>query len=102
MSGHINLGKITIYGSNAMCWAVNIQTNKYGYICFTLPSISKCRKKTGYYLYFSPNGTPWACTFYRGKDKEEKIRSIVRKMNFGHNFDTDKYSKQLSKLNDSL
>ncbi len=103
MGGHLNIGnKITIFGSNAMCWVVNIRTKKYGYICFTLPSISEFRKRTGYHLYFSPNGTPWACTFYLGKNKEEKIRSIARKMNFGHNFNTEKYNKELSKLNENL
>lgn len=39
MSGHLSIGNITIYGSNDMCWSVNIKTRKLGYVCFTLPSI---------------------------------------------------------------
>ena len=101
MSGHINIGNMTIYGENAMHWAVNIRTTKYGYICFRLPF--RCFGKFfPLYLYFSPNGTPWACTFYLGRDKKEKIRSIARKMNFGHNFNTNKFDKELSKLNNEL
>lgn len=103
MSGHINLGKkTTIYGSNAMCWVVTIRTKKWGYICFTLPSISKQRRREGMYFYLSPNGTPWACTYYRGRDKLEKIKSQLRKYKLGHNFDAwncEESKLQLTKIN---
>lgn len=56
MGGHINIFNITIYGENAMHWAVNIRF-KNGYLCFRLPI--RC---FGYwyplYIYFSENGTP--------------------------------------------
>lgn len=96
LSGHWNIGKITIYGANAMCWAVHIYTKRWGVICFTLPSIRRKRAKMGSYFYLSPNGTPWACTYYRGYDEKEKIRAQIRKLNFGHNFnatDPDLYIK---------
>ncbi len=89
MGGHITIGKMTIYGANAMCWAVNIRTKKWGYICFTLPSIRRRKYKFGHYFYLSPNGTPCACTYYRGIDKNERIRADIRKLNLGHNFDAN-------------
>lgn len=88
MSGHISIGPITIWGANAMCWAVTIHTKRWGYICFSLPSLRRKKAKLYNYFYLSPNGTPWACTYYRGGNKKEVIRAQIRKMNFGHNFDT--------------
>lgn len=106
MSGHLNIGPITIYGANGMCWAVNIRTKRWGYICFTLPSIrrSRMKKHEGHYFYLSPNGTPWASTFYRGKDRNEKIRAEIRKMNFGHGFNTQDPSNKavLRCINDNF
>lgn len=37
MSGHVSFGPVTIFGENAMHWAVNIKTKRWGYICFRLP-----------------------------------------------------------------
>jgi hypothetical protein len=106
--GHISFWGITIYGSNAMRWAVNIRTKRWGYICFTLPAKARFitrRDGTRYwewYFFLSPNGTPWACTFYRGSDKNEIIRAQIRKLNFGHGFDTDRYSNELYTLNNKF
>lgn len=109
MGGHINIGKhITIYGDNAMLWTLHIHTKRWGYICITLPSIKRYRvnkERPGsmpFYFYLSPNGTPWACTFYRGGDKKEKIRAQIRKLNFGHNFDTTLHYEKLSCINDKF
>ena len=56
MSGHISIGRITIYGENAMHWAVNIRL-KRTWMCFRLPF--RCFGKwMPLYLYFSTNGTP--------------------------------------------
>lgn len=96
MGGHLNIGNVTIYGENAMCWSVNIRTKRWGVVCFTLPSITRKKYKQGHYFYLSPNGTPWASTFYRGYDKQEVVRAQIRKMNFGHNFkvnDSEIYKK---------
>lgn len=105
MGGHLCIGPITIYGANAMRWAVNIKTKK-GYLCFTLPVPSRIRtNRDGYkwldwYAYLSPNGTPWACTWYIGWDKNEQIRAKIRNLNFGHGFDTDKEKERLYAIND--
>lgn len=62
MGGHISIGPITIYGENAMHWAVNVKTKRWGYICFRLPF--RCFGRWHpLYFYVSPNGTPWAATF---------------------------------------
>lgn len=106
MNGHLNIGsKITIFGENAMHWAICIRTKKYGTIVVTLPF--KCfGKYWGCHIYFSPNGTPWACTYYKSLWKEnnwkEEIRAKIRKQNFGHNFNTDKYSEELRCLNNKF
>lgn len=50
-------------------------------------------------MYLSPNGTPWACTWYIGSSTEEKIRAKIRKYNFGHGFDTRKYKDELYAIN---
>lgn len=102
MGGNITIGPVTIYGANAMCWAVNIKTKRYGYICFTLPSIARKRAKMVHYLYFSPNGTPWASTFYIGEHKDEAIRAKIRKLNFGHNFSTNENKGALRTINNKF
>lgn len=106
MSGHINIGPITIWGANAMNWTVNIHTKRLGYICFTLPAIARFRRDRytkkltcQWYFYLSPNGTPWACTFYRGSDRYEKIRAEIRKLNFGHGYNSTKNYKKLRAIN---
>lgn len=100
LGGHWRLGKrITIYGNNAMHWGVNIRTKRWGYICFRLPFTCDWRWLP-LYFYLSPNGTPWASTFYRGKrDRDEKIIAQIRKLNFGHGFSTDTHSEALRTLN---
>lgn len=105
MGGHISIGNITVHGENAMHWAVSIKTKRWGYICFTLPF--KCfGKYWGCHLYFSPNGTPWASTYYKSiwkeNNKQEEIRARIRKLNFGHGFSTDKHYQELRTLNDKF
>lgn len=105
MGGHVSILNITIFGANAMNWAVNIRTRKWGYICFSLPAIARFKtSRDGYryfewYFYLSPNATPWACTFYRGIDKQEQIRARIRKFNFGHGFNSKKFRNELYALN---
>ena len=61
LGGHWKLGSFTLYGENAMHWAVNIKT-RWGYVCFRLPF--KCFGRWWpLYFYISPNATPWAATF---------------------------------------
>lgn len=104
MGGHITFGPITIFGANAMNWTVQAKT-PIGYLCFTLPVIARYRydrngkKWWQWYAYLSPNGTPWACTWYIGSNTEEKIRARIRRYNFGHGFDTAKYRDELYAIN---
>ena len=76
MGGHVSLGPVTIYGENAMHWAVNIKTRRWGYVCFRLPF--RCFGRWWpLYFYCSPDATPNAATFiipkwYRGRDRRWK------------------------------
>jgi hypothetical protein len=89
---------VTIYGGNAIHYAVEVRTRRYGYIVFRLFTLSP--KEHPLELYCSPNATPWACTYYLGPDRNERLRARIRKLNFGHNFSTDRYSKELRALNE--
>ena len=78
LGSHINVGRVTIYGENAMHWGVTIYTKWFGYICFRLPL--RCFGKWWpLYFYLSPNATPWASTFYIGPDKEQKQKARQRR-----------------------
>lgn len=62
MGGHLSIGPLTIYGENAMHWAVNIRTQRWGYVCFRLPF--RCFGNWWpLYFYTSPNGTPAKATY---------------------------------------
>lgn len=63
--GHFNIGRrITIYGANAMHWAINVRI--FGtYVCFH-PTTRTFGARWPWYFYISPNATPWAATFKRG------------------------------------
>jgi len=62
---HVNLGPITIYGENAMHWAVNIKLRR-SFLCFRLPF--RCFGKWWpLYFYLSPDATPTMATFMIGK-----------------------------------
>lgn len=64
LGGHINLGPITIYGANAMHFAVNIST-RWGYVCFRLPM--RCFGVWWKaYFYISRDATPSSARFMVG------------------------------------
>lgn len=48
--GHFTLGPLTVYGANAMDWAVNVKS-RWGYICFTLPTLRRFVKVAGTFIY---------------------------------------------------
>lgn len=100
LGGHISIGKVTIYGRNAMRWGVNIRTKKYGYICFNLP-IPINGRLDKFYFYLSPNATPWASTYYRGRNNVERKNSKIRKECFGHGFDTSVHNEELRYINNN-
>lgn len=105
LGSHLRIGKMTVYGHNAMHWGITIRTKKHGYICFRLPFPTFHSNRPTFkplYLYFSPNATPWASTFAIAKDKTldgDFSKSILRKKYLGHNFNTDKYYGKLRQIN---
>lgn len=85
---HISIGRLTIYGENAMHWGVTFWTKRWGYICFRLPF--RCFKQWwSLYFYLSPNGTPGASTLYCGSSQDERKYAPIRRKRFGHNFNTN-------------
>jgi hypothetical protein len=90
LSGHIKMGRLTIYGRNGMHWGVTFWTNKYGYICTRLP-LPCFRKWWPWYFYLSPNATPWASTFFIGKKHsfDDWATARLRYKYLGHNFNPD-------------
>lgn len=83
--GHITIKNLTVFSKDtAMHGAIELYTKKYGFICLRFP-----RKGFPFYLYFSPNGTPWASTFMLGRKahKDDWVKSRIRYSCFGHNFD---------------
>ena len=91
LGGHISIGPVTIYGYNAMRWAINVKTQKFGSICFRPTTVSLWGDWHRWYFFVSPNGTPWASTYAIGPgiDKDDKFMASIRRYSFGHNFNTD-------------
>ena len=54
-TGHVSIGPATIYGANAMHYAVNVRTGN-GWICFR-PTTKQAGRRP-WYLYVSPDATP--------------------------------------------
>lgn len=61
-TGHRTLGPITVYGANAMHWAINIST-PWGYICFH-PTTRTFGGRWPWYFYMSRDATPHDCVFH--------------------------------------
>jgi hypothetical protein len=101
--GSFRMGPITFYGFNAMHVAVNIRTRRWGTICFH-PTIRCFGVWWPWYLYLSPNATPWAATFAIGKGVEatDRAKAIVRRTWFGHGFDVEKHREHLMQINQAL
>ena len=70
-TGHVSLGRLTIYGANAMHWALNFWTRKWGYICFHPPTKTFGRKWS-WYFYISRNATPGDAIWGIGPGFEKK------------------------------
>ncbi len=67
IGGHFTVGPVTVYGRNAMHFAVNVQLRE-SYLCFRLP-LYCYGKWWPMYCYVSPNATPWAATkWFWGKE----------------------------------
>jgi hypothetical protein len=98
--GHFTLGRLTVYGWNAMHVAVNYRTRRWGYICFH-PPLYWCGRWWPWYFYLSPNATPWAATFALGPEfsTEDRRKANTRRRRFGHGFDTVEHQEALYTLN---
>ncbi len=84
-SGHWVCGPVTVYGKNAMHWAMNIHT-RYGYLCLH-PTVKLWGQWWPWYAYLSPNATPWAATWGVGPGLDEPRRNIQwRREALGHGF----------------
>lgn len=89
LGGHFSIGRLTVYGHNAMHWAVNYRTERWGWMCLRLPLPSQGGFRP-LYFYASPNATPWASTIYKGwGDDVARREAPERRKKYGHNFDTD-------------
>lgn len=81
LGGHISMGPITIYGYNAMHFAINIWSKKLRkYICFH-PTVKCYGRWWPWYFYISSNATPWGATyvFGPGVGREDKVRARIRR-----------------------
>lgn len=72
----------------AMKGALNV-TTPWGIFCV--------RGTAKWYLYLSPNGTPWASTFAAGPgvNREAKARAKVRRALWGHGYDCSANDPQI-------
>ena len=89
LSGHISLDlfgrKVTIFGANAMWFATEFHTRRWGWVVFRPPTWHPHFK---WKFYVSANGTLGCATFAIGPgvSKEEKRRAWLRREMLGHNF----------------
>jgi len=110
IEGHKRIGRLTVFGDNAMHFGCHFWTKRFGYICWRLPVPCGIHDKILYgwgklywrplYLYFSPNATPWAATFVFGNrfSKIEKLQAKLRKERLGHNFKYDSENEDFNYL----
>lgn len=80
--GHLTVGHVTIYGANAMHWALNIRTSR-GYLC-AHPTTRTFGGRWPWYVYLSPDGTPTAAYWgfgpgFSDRDPEERRRCRERR-----------------------
>lgn len=66
--GHVNIGPVTIYGANAMHWAINVWWLGHWW-CFH-PTTRTFGGYWRWYFYISRNGTPQSACFKRGHDDD--------------------------------
>lgn len=80
---------------SAMHGAVNIWTERWGYVCMKPPTYVYGRWWP-WYFYLSPNATPWAATLILGRDspRYEKRLARIRRLLWGHGYSTDDHDPQ--------
>lgn len=62
--GHVSIGPLTIYGANAMHWAVNMRVGD-SWVCFH-PRTRTFGTVWRWYFYVSSDATPQGAAFRRG------------------------------------
>jgi hypothetical protein len=97
--GSLRIGRLTIFGFNAMHITVQFWTQRWGYVCFH-PTVKMFGCWWPWYFYVSPNATPWAATFAIGPgvSKENKLAAPIRRALFGHRFNTDEWREELQAI----
>lgn len=93
----VRIGPLTIFGANAMHFAWQLKT-RWGYLVVRPSTFYRKwdngRKRFGgwwrWYVYLSPNGTPWASTFAVGPgiEADDKRGAAIRRHKYGHGFDS--------------
>lgn len=82
--GHVSWGPLTVYGANAMHWALNLKT-PWGYLCFH-PTTRTFGTRWPWSLYLSRDATPsiaaWA--FGPGVDRQDKMALLLRRHGYCH------------------
>lgn len=78
-TGSVRLGPLTVFGANAMHWALNLRT-PCGMLCLH-PTTHTFGGRWPWYAYLSPNGTPWAATWAVGPGvgADDKCRAHARR-----------------------
>lgn len=92
----MRIGPLTAYSfRSAMHGAWNVSTRRYGYVCFKPPTYV-FGKWWPWYFYLSPNATPWGATLIVGReyDRGEKRMARLRRVLWGHGYDTGKHDPQ--------
>ena len=82
----------------AMHGAINIWTERWGWVCLKPPTRVFKTWWPGYF-YLSPNATPWAATLMLGAGdsflgREERHAIRWRRETWGHGYDLDEHDPQ--------
>jgi hypothetical protein len=91
------IGRVLIYPlRSAMHGAVEVWTERWGYVCFKPPTRAFGRWWP-WYFYLSPNATPWAATLVLGRDPEirmERRMAALRRVLWGHGYSLEEHDPQ--------
>lgn len=95
--GHRRIGPVTMYSFDcAMHGGWNIETPRWGRLCIAIPWLGGY-ETWRWYLYLSPNCTPWASTLLWGRDfsPDERRMARVRHALWGHGYDCERLDPQI-------
>lgn len=81
-TGHLNLGPVTVYGANAMHWALEIHIRGHGYLC-AHPTTKTFGAVWPWYVYLSPNATPGSAKWGIGPGFDGPRKRPVRNVRVG-------------------